>query len=168
MRRSGFTLIELLIVIVIIAVMVATLVLSSGGSGARELENAAQRSRSLIALACERAVLGGRDIGFAPTRAGLRFGYFLPEGWHALGAEGSDELRARPWGQGVEAAVERAGEALELPDEVPAEADFACFASGELTPFRIDLSRSDVAQSWRLEGRLDGKLDLTLVDADAR
>lgn len=164
----GFTLIELLIVIVIVAVMLATLVLAAGGSGARTLENAAQRSRGLVALACERAVLGGRDIGFTATRKGLRFGYFQPEGWRALGADGADELRARPWGEGVDARVEREGQALDLPEDTPDAPDFACLSSGELTPFRIELRRADVAEAWRLEGRLDGSLALDLADSDAR
>lgn len=167
MRSRGFTLIELLVVIVIAAVLVATLVLAAGGSGSRTLENAARRQHGLVALACERAVLAGRDIGFAATREGMRYGYFLGDGWRPLGSDGSDELRARPWGDGVEVTLERDGEVLTPAEQVPAEADFACFSSGELTPFRIDLRRSDVAQAWRLEGQLDGKLTLTMLD-DAR
>src|SRR5688572_11902937 len=86
---QGFTLIELLVVLVIAGVLIGALVLAAGGSGARELENAAQRSRGLIALACERALLSGRDLGFAPTRDGLRFGYFVAEGWRPLGDDGN-------------------------------------------------------------------------------
>jgi general secretion pathway protein H len=166
-RAKGFTLIEVLVVLVIVGVVTATLMLAAGGSGSRELENAAQRSRGLIALACERAVLTGRDLGFAPTRAGLRFGYFQAEGWRPLGDEGSDELRAGPWGAGVEANAEREGEAMELPEGAPSEADFACFSSGELTPFRFDFRRADVAEVWTLQGALDGSLTLTARDDDA-
>ena len=113
------------------------------------------------------AFAAGRDIGFAATREGMRYGYFLGDGWRPLGSDGSDELRARPWGDGVEVTLERDGEVVTPAEQVPAEADFACFSSGELTPFRIDLRRSDVAQAWRLEGQLDGKLTLTMLD-DAR
>ena len=166
-RARGFTLIEVLVVLVIVGVVTATLMLAAGGSGARELENAAQRSRGLIALACERAVLTGRDLGFAPTRTGLRFGYFQAEGWRPLGDEGNDELRARPWGAGVEVQAQREGEPMELPDGAPAQADFACFSSGELTPFRFDFRRADVAEVWTLQGALDGSVTLTTRDDDA-
>lgn len=151
----------------IASVLIAALVLSTGGSGARALENAAQRSRGLIALACERALLGGRDIGFAPAQDGLHFGYFAIEGWRPLGRDGSDELRARPWGDGVAVQARRGDESLPLDEAAPAEPPFACFASGELTPFRIEFRRDDVVQTWRLDGALNGELTLTLVD-DAR
>lgn len=163
----GFTLIELLVVLVIVGVLIAALTLAVGGSGARELENAAQRSRSLIALACERAIISGRDIGFAPLRTGLRFGYFELDGWRALPEGSSDELRPRNWGAGVEPRAERDGEALDLPEDAPEEPPFACLSSGELTPLRLEFARADVRDAWRLDGHLDGKLTLTAVP-DAR
>lgn len=164
---AGFTLIELLVVLVIVGVLVVAATLAAGGSGARELENAAQRSRSLIALACERALISGRDVGFVPLREGLRFGYYGLDGWHALPDRGSDELRPRPWGEGIELRIERDRELLALPEEAPDEPPFACLSSGELTPLAFEFSRADVRDRWRLEGQLDGKLTLTAV-SDAR
>jgi general secretion pathway protein H len=166
-RARGFTLIEILVVIVIIGVLVATLTLAAGGGAVRELENAAERSQRLIELACERAVLSGRDLGFAPTREGLRFGYYEREGWRPIEARGGDELRPRPWGAGVEVRAARDGDPLEVRDEPPAEPPFACLASGELTPLRLEFSRPDVAHYWRLEGAFDGRLTLRQED-DAR
>lgn len=163
----GFTLIELLVVLVIVGVLIATVTLAAGGSSARELENAAQRSRSLIALACERSLISGRDIGFAPLRGGLRFGYFGLDGWRELPEGTSDELRPRPWGAGVELRAERENEPLVLLEEAPRKPPFACLSSGELTPLTLEFSRADVRVRWRLEGRLDGKLTLTSVP-DAR
>jgi general secretion pathway protein H len=156
----GFTLIEILVVLVIAGVLVGALALAYGGSAARELQTAAERSRGLILLACERAVLGGRDIGFAPSTRGMRFGYYELDGWRELEGHASDELRLRPWGEGVEVRAERDGEPLVLGADAPAEPPFACLSSGELTPLRLVFSRPDAGAAWQLEGRLDGTLEL--------
>jgi type II secretion system protein H len=156
-----------LVVLVIVGVVVAALTLSIGGSGVRELENAARRSQVLIELACERATATGRDIGFVALPQGLRFGYYLPEGWQPLRDDPGDELRARPWGEGVEVLALRDGEPLEPIDELPDQPPFACLASGELTPMRFEFTRAGVAGGWTLEGRIDGQLTLQPL-ADAR
>jgi type II secretion system protein H len=164
---GGFTLIEVLVVLVIAAVLVATLTLAIGASGTRELENAARRSQRLITLACERAVLSGRDIGFAALGDGLHFGYYEPEGWRELREDPGEELRVRPWGEGVDVQLEREDEPLPIATELPAQPPFACLSSGELTPLRIEFTRPDVAARWRLEGSIDGTLALAEV-GDAR
>ncbi len=166
-HARGFTLIEILVVVTIAAVLVAALVLAAGGSGGRELENAAQRARALVELACERAVLGGRDIGFAPVTEGLRFGYFELDGWHEVDDRSDDELRPRALGEGIEMLATRDGEPLRLDHGAPTEPPFACLSSGELTPFTLDFSRPGVPDIWRLEGRLDGSLTL-VANPDAR
>lgn len=166
-RARAFTLVELLVVIVIVGVLVATLTLTAGGGAGRELQQAAERSRRLIELACERAVLGGRDIGFDAVQGGLRFGYYEVEGWRAIGDRAGDELRPRPWGEGVTVRAERDGEPLALDEEAAEEPPFACLASGELTPLRLEFSRPDLVERWTLEGALDGRLTLARHD-DAR
>ena len=166
-RARGFTLIEVLVMLVIIGVVIGALTLAVGGSGARELENAARRSLSLIQLACERATMSGRDIGFAPLQAGMRFGYYEIEGWRPLRDDHGDELRPRAWGDGVEVVAERDGERLETATEPPEQPPFACLASGELTPMRLEFARAGVAERWELEGSLDGRLQLRQV-TDAR
>lgn len=166
-RGAGFTLIEVLVVLVIVGVVVGALTLSIGGSGARELENAARRSEGLIRLACERATLTGRDIGFVALQQGLRFGYYGPAGWREVRDESSEELRARAWGEGVEVVAERDGERIDTPTDAPERPPFACLASGELTPLRLEFARAGVPGRWRLEGRLDGALELRRSD-DAR
>lgn len=163
--QTAFTLIEILVVLVIAGVLVGALVIASGGTGPRELENAARRAQSLIAVACERAVIGGRDIGFAPVQGGLRFGYFELDGWRQVTDRGDDELRPRALGEGIELVAERDGEALELDADAPEEPPFACLSSGELTPFVLRFARPGVKDEWQLEGHLDGRLDLALTNA---
>lgn len=159
----GFSLIEILVVVVIVGVVTGTVMLSIRGSGERAVENAAQRARALVALACERAVLSGRDIGFTPVIEGLRFGYFERDGWQPLSDAGSDELRARALGRQLQLVAMREGVELPLEEEAGREPAFACLASGELTPFVLRLMRDDAVQAWELEGRLDGELLLRQV-----
>ena len=160
----GFTLIEVLVVLVIVGVVVVAVTLSVGGSSARVLENAALRARGLVALACERSVLSGRDIGFTPIRDGLRFGTYDIEGWRPFRDSVADELRPRAIGEGVTLAAWRDGDAVAVEDDVPQAPAFACLSSGELTPFVVEFERADVDQRWRLEGRLDGGLTLEAID----
>lgn len=166
-RATGFTLIEILVVVVIAGVLVGALVIAAGASGPRQLENAARRAQSLVAVACERAVIGGRDIGFAPVEGGLRFGYFEPDGWRELGERADDELRPRALGEGIVLEARQEGEPLDVAPDPPAQPPFACLASGELTPFTLRLTRPGVAEAWELQAHLDGTLDLARID-DAR
>lgn len=163
----GFTLIELLVVVAIVGVVTAAVVLSVRGSGVRAVENAARRAEALVALACERALIGGRDIGFSPVTGGLRFGHFEREGWVPMADVRSDELRPRDLGDGIVVTAQREGEPVEFDDEAPDEPVFACFASGELTPFVMTIARADAPHPWRLEGKLDGSLELR-EDTDAQ
>ena len=164
--ERGFSLIEILVVVVIVGVTAAVVALSVRGSGEREVENAAQRARALVRLACERAIIGGRDIGFSAVSDGLRFGYFEIDGWRPLGEEGSDELRARPLGRDLVLAAWREGIELPLPEQPESEPSFACLSSGELTPFVLRIDRPDASQPWELEGRLDGELVIQQVRRD--
>lgn len=157
---SGFTLIEVLVVLVIVGVVVAGVTLSVGGQSERELENAALRARALIELACERAELGGRDIGFAALQDGLRFGYVDPDGWKAVPSDAADELRQRALGEAITLHAERDGDLVAPATATGAAPPFACLSSGELTPFALEIERVDVDVVWRLEGRLDGSLEL--------
>lgn len=161
--EHGFSLIEILVVVVIIGVVTGAAVLSIRGSGVREVENAARRAQALVQLACERAIIGGRDMGFSVVREGLRFGYFELDGWRPLDHIGNDELRARPLGRQLILSAEREGIRLLLTEEPGREPSFICLSSGELTPFLLRVERADAPQAWELEGKLDGELVLTAV-----
>jgi general secretion pathway protein H len=158
-RQRGLSLIELLVVMAVIGAVIAGVTLSLVGSGARELENTARRTLALLQLACERAELTGVDIGWRLDAEGLRFGPLRETGWEPLGADLGDELRRRDWPPGTALALWREGEPLD-PAADPAQPQLACLASGELSPFVLELRREGVAGGWRLRGELLGTLAL--------
>lgn len=167
-RRHGFTLIELLVALVIVGVVVAAITLTSG-SGERVLEEAARRAEARIALACERAALSGRDVGFSFVEHRLRFGYVEPREWRLIEDSPSEELRERELGEGVQLQASREG--IELQDEEDEDAlrpQFACMSSGEMTPFELVLTRPGAAGRWRVRGEFDGTMKREWVDEQAR
>jgi general secretion pathway protein H len=162
----GFTLIELLVVVVILAVLAGALTLAMGGlGGERQLEQQAQRTQTLIGYACEQAELVGRDIGVSVDRHGYRFSRRNGADWLPLE---NDELRPREWLTGTRVALSSDGHTIVVGDDFPEKPQIACFSSGELTPFRLELRMADLAQGWQLDGAPDATLKLAAVDASAR
>jgi len=145
----GFTLIEILVVVVIVAVLAGTVAVSLLGSGGeRQLERTAERLRALVAYACERAELSGREIGLDLTTSGYAFREHEGSEWRR---HASDELRARRWDLPLQAVLRRDGVPVAIGAEPPATPPLVCFPSGEITPFRLDL----VLPAQRLGYRLD-------------
>lgn len=163
-RTRGFTLLEVLVVLAIVAVLAGIAALSVGGVGSRRVENAAKRAEALVALACERAALTGRDMGIAVLADGLRFGYLAAQGWQPVGDDPADPLRPRALGDSIRLQLERDGERVDAAIDPPAAPQLACFGSGELTPFRLTIEGEGEAVRWHLDGALDGTL--TLAGAD--
>lgn len=163
----GFTLLELLVVAAIVALVAGMAVLASGGVGDRQLENAARRAEALVELACERAAMTGRDLGFALVEGGLRFGYLVPQGFQPVRDDPADPLRSRPWDASLRFSLLRDGEVLAAEPDPPSTAQVACFASGELTPFTLRLEAEGREGGWELTGSLAGDLELERDHAGA-
>ncbi len=162
-RGGGFTLIEVLVVVVILAVLAAAVSLAlAGGGGERQLEREAQRLSALVAYACEQAELTGHSVGLSFARGGYVFSERAREEWRPY-ADG--ELRQRRWMAGLSAELSREGVPLRLEDNLPARPQLACFPSGELTPFRLELALAGRGAGWRLHGEPDGALSLERRDA---
>lgn len=162
--RAGFSLIELLVVLVLVGVVMAAVTLSLGSRPERLLENSARRLDALVRLACERAVLTGVDIGWRFEPEGWRFGFLRAQGWQVIGDDQGDELRPRSWESGVEFALRRDGLSID-PAADPAQPQLVCLASGELTPFELELAHAGTGRRWRLRGAADGALDLEQIVA---
>lgn len=161
----GFTLLELLVVLAIMAVVAGMAVLAAGGMDGRRLENAARSTEALLAHACERASMTGRDMGIALVGDGLRFGYLAPQGFQLVRDDPADPLRPRPMDESLHLTLVREGEHLEPQQDPPSGAQLACFASGELTPFTLLFEAQGSSERWQLTGHLDGALELERSDA---
>src|SRR3546814_3674943 len=74
--QRGITLIELLVALVIVAVLSAAAVLAIPDFGARRADVTAERFTALLGMACERAMVSGRDMGVVITADSLAFGSF--------------------------------------------------------------------------------------------
>jgi general secretion pathway protein H len=157
-RQRGYSLIEVLVVIVILGVVVAAVALSIGGNASRELEAQASRVQALLRLGCEQSELTGRDLGIFLSRGRIEFAWRGPDRWYPLNDAPREALRPRAFDDGIEIALERDGEPLGLRDDPPADPQLLCLASGELSPFRLQLRRADVPEHWQLEGRPDGQV----------
>lgn len=154
----GFSLIEVLVVVVILGVLVAAVALSIGGGASRELEAQAARLQALLRLGCEQAELTGRDLGMFLSRRRIEFAWRGPDRWYPLTDAPREALRPRELDAGIDWTLQRDGETLGLDDNAPADPQLLCAASGELSPFRLELSRADVPERWQLEGRPDGQV----------
>lgn len=161
-QRRGFTLIELVVVVAIIAVLAAAITLSVNAVGAgRQVEREARRFEALVALACERAEASGRDVGVHLGAGAYAFSLFLPAGWRI---EATGELRERTLPKGIFLDARRDGVALELAPELPDEPQLVCFASGELTPFALEVGVANPeVPRYRVRGEDDGSLEWRLV-----
>jgi len=161
-RVGGFSLIEIIVVVAIIAVLATAITLSVNAVGApRLVEREARRIEALVALACERAEISGRDVGVHLGTGSYGFSVFLPAGWRI---EGSGALRPRELPKGLALGARRDGIVLELAPELPDEPQLVCFASGELTPFALEITAGPDVQPQRLRGEEDGSLDRRLAD----
>lgn len=153
----GLSLIELLVAIAIGAVLIGAAVISVDAvGGARVVEREAMRLAALTELACQRAMLSGRDVGIHFGRRQYGYSIATQRGWTPE-PRGSD-LRERTLPDGLSLAVVREGAPLELLDELPDEPQAACFPSGELTPFEATVHAGSSIAPYALAATLDGKV----------
>jgi general secretion pathway protein H len=180
-RHRGFTLIEVLVVIVIIAIMVSFAVISVHVTGKdRELDEESQRIEGLYGLLKERAALEGRDFGMRLTPTMYEFLQYdtRREYWRKLDQE--TEFRRRPLPKGalfklrLESRTVVLDERQKPPprrDEVAIEAapQIVIAASGEATPFELELDREGSDARARLTADDLGKIKRLSPDqADPR
>ena len=158
----GFSLIEILVVMVIIAVLAAVVSLTiANASGERVLAREAERAQAVITYVCERAELSGRDIGLSFARSGYRFSHMEENVWLPYRDE---ELRPRHWPENLSATLSRDSVHVDLANEFPDKPQLLCYASGELTPFRIELALPDLKKTYRLDAQGNGEIPLATVE----
>ena len=168
-RSRGFTLLELLVVVVLLAVLSTAAILSVGNLGEdRELEQESVRLLRLLQLADEEAIMDGRDYGLYFEDSRYRFLRYVPESleWQVL----NDEIfrdRALPEGLWMSLEVEDREVELGLPEEdQQIEPQVVILSSGEVTPFVVAIGREFSERRTLIEGRPDGRIELTEIDPD--
>ena len=170
---AGFTLIELMVVVVIIGVVIAATLLSLGGTGRdSQLEQERDRLAALIEYVRERAALQTIEYGLRCETGGYRFVMYDARTGKWLEDPLDESLRARTLPAGLELALSVEGRVIVLPARPDpahrvAPADLTpqvmLFSSGELTIFKLLLSRTGVGRSALLTGTSAGKLEVAAV-----
>ena len=164
-RAPGSTLIELLVGLVIASVMLGAAVMAFPRTDERRADQAAARAQALIELACERAELTGEDIGFAATQDKLVFGSYRNGEWQAFPDSPQEALRPRMLDKAVTLELRVDDPMLAMRARADAGVQALCLASGESTPFVLDL-RGPARQQRSLRG--DGSAIVQQGDGDAR
>ena len=163
---AGFTLIEILVVTVILAVAAAAVTLAvAGAGGERQLARDADRIAALVGYACEQAELSGRDIGLSLSRGGYRFSRSEHTDWLLLR---DGELRPRKWSVSPIVTLARNGNGVGVGDDFPDKPQLACFSSGELTAFRLELALPDATAAFRVEAAPNGEVVTSSVESRGR
>lgn len=150
--------------ILAVTAIAVTLALNGAG-GERQIARDAERLRGLIGFACEQAERHGRQIGISMSREGYRFSHSDHADWLT---EFDGDLRPRKWSiAGAPALLTRGGARVDIGSEYPDKPQLVCFSSGELTAFRLELALPDSTTRYRLDGRSDGDVAESVVDAHA-
>ena len=164
---AGFSLLELLVVIAIIGLLAQAVTLSLGALGDdRELEEETRRLRGVIDLLHEESLMQSRDYGVMFAATGYRFYVYdyqqltwvEPQGDRLL-----TEHALRPQllmslvldGRTVPLVRDFEEQDIENP-----EPQIMLLASGEVTPFTIEMERDGTDGRFELSAKLDGELSL--------
>lgn len=163
-RSNGFSLIEILVVVVIISLMAAVMTVAVGALGGdSEIEDEGARIIDVLAVALDQAQLEGRDYGLRLDPSGYEVMVFDGRrGWIAAGGDKWFERREFP--AGLTIALESEGRRVLLRESGAAETrlpQIVAFGSGEVTPYRITLTRSASGTSLGIEGTFDGTVEIS-------
>lgn len=145
----GFTLIELLVVLVILGTLVSLALLSVGNGGGRVLRDEGERLATVMALLLEEATLDNREYGLQLRSDGYRVLVFddLNNRWQRHPNMADYRLPER-----LQLSLELDGAPLQLAavavvdgqatpaTGVEAAPQLLLLSSGELSPFRLQLS----------------------------
>jgi general secretion pathway protein H len=166
--QRGFSLLELLVVIAIIGILVGAVVLSTDVVGAdRDVEQEVQRLRSMIGLLHEEALMQGRDYGLMFTSTGYRF--YVYDYKQLQWAEPAQDrlLREHALARPLELALALEDREVKLVREFESqeienpEPQVLILASGEVTPFELDVYRDRTGGHFKLTAEIDGTTEVS-------
>jgi len=166
-RQRGFTLIEILVVVVIIALMAAVMTVAVGALGGdRQIEEEADRIADVLSVTLEQAELEGRDYGLRVEPDGYEVMVFDGRrGWTPAGGDRWFEWHGLP--PGLSVSLEAEGRLVLLRKAETPESrlpHIVTFSSGDVTPYRITLTRSSSGATNAVEGAFDGTIEVTRGD----
>ena len=166
-RQRGFTLIEILVVVVIIALMAAVMTVAVGALGGdRQIEDEADRIADVLSVTLEQAELEGRDYGLRIEPDGYEVMVFDGRrGWTPAGGDRWFERHVLP--PGLSVSLEAEGRLVLLRKAETPESrlpQVVTFSSGDVTPYRITLTRSSSGATNTVEGAFDGTIEVSRGD----
>jgi len=171
--QRGFSLLELLVTLLIIVLVTSLVSLSfSSGGWERRLEAQVRALADVAGYALDEAQLTGRDYGLLVTRedidgepvAGYAWRERLTEGWRPPPA--AEEVFAAgrlPPEVELQLELEEAPAVEPVLGRAAADAtpQVIMYASGEITPGRLDVMRRDTGELlWRVRWDLLGRFEL--------
>lgn len=179
----GFTLIELLVVIAIAAILVTIVVISFNLVGDdRAVQKQVIKLSTLIDMASEEAQIQGRDYGLEFLQTGYRFVEYDPylNVWNEV--IGDDLLRPRSLDEDMvvelfledrRVLLQAKAKDIEVDDDKPNRdltddylPHVLIMASGDITPFRLDIVRLTDDLAVGLELEFGGKLEIVRHDQE--
>lgn len=168
-QARGFTLIEILVVVVIIALMTAVMTIAVSALGSdREIKDEITRLSDVIGVALEQAQLEGRDYGLRIDPDGYQvMVYDGRRGW--IDASGDRWFSRHQFPAGLSVALVEEGRQVLLKVSNAPETrlpQVITFASGDVTPYRITLTRNPGGTTAAIEGAADGTMKI-LDDGNA-
>jgi len=160
------------VIIGIITTMAVVSVRVLGGD--HEMDQEARRIQAVLTQAREDAMLEGRDVGFRLDARGYDFLRFdtRTERWETVADD--PLLRERTLPDGLEAALYMEARQVQLPsrseptERTPANPQVVVMASGDLIPFEIRLARAGTDEVRRIEGRIEGAIEIVTEDEQNR
>ena len=164
----GMTLIEILVVLVIIGILAMLATLSIGILGEdRQIEDETRRLTDAIALLQEQAQLEGRDYGIVLETGSYEFQRFdaFEQRWKPV--EGDAALSAHELPPDLSFELTLEGRPILLrrePNQDARQPQLVAWGSGEMTPYRLTLSRRGGAHIT-LVGDIDGSIEIERGDA---